>query len=132
MTAYEYLDLAQGSNANSLAMVSFGFAILCGYLIVAYAVGSKLSRPQVTALTAIYTISFLFNLVSHWGAMLAGIEYTLLGSQMTPELSGRFAAFATVAPKMPAIMLIIRVSIFIVRHNDLTCPTSTLVDYHRC
>ena len=68
----------------------------------------------MTALTAIYTISFSFNLVAHWGAMLAGIEYTLLGSQMTPELSGRFAAFATVAPKMPATMLIIRISIFIV------------------
>ncbi|NOR21039.1 MAG: hypothetical protein GQ538_13235 [Xanthomonadales bacterium] len=114
MTAYEYLDLAQGSNANALATVSFGFAILCGYLIVAYAAGSKLSRPQVTALTAIYTISFLFNLAGHLAAMSGGIEFTLLGSQMTPELNGRFAAFTTVAPKMPAIMVIIRVSVFIV------------------
>ena len=64
MSPYEYLDLAQGSAANALSMVTFGFTILCGYLFVAYTIGEKLKRSQVIAITAIYAASYIYNMIA--------------------------------------------------------------------
>ena len=43
MTPYEYFDLAQSGQAISISLLNFGFTVICGYLLVAYAVGSKLT-----------------------------------------------------------------------------------------
>ena len=62
MSPYEYVDLAQGSVANAISMLSFGFAMLCGYLFVAYTIGAKLKQSQVIAITSIYALSYIFNM----------------------------------------------------------------------
>jgi hypothetical protein len=56
MTAYEYLELGQSSTSNAIALVSLGIAVLSGYCIVAYAIGTKLTRAQVSVLNINYVI----------------------------------------------------------------------------
>ena len=56
MTAYEYMDLAYSGFGLVHTTVSLVIAILSGYLVVAYTVGSKLTRLQVSALNIAYSV----------------------------------------------------------------------------
>ena len=64
MTAYEYMDLTNSSFGLANEAVSLSIAILSGYLVVAYTVGSNLSRLQVSALNIAYSIWTLYLLTS--------------------------------------------------------------------
>jgi hypothetical protein len=56
MTAYEYLEVGLSNLSNSIALVSLSIAVLSGYCLVAYTVGAKLTRAQVSALNLNYII----------------------------------------------------------------------------
>ena len=84
MTPYELLELAQGSFANAIGLVSLAIAVLSGYVVVAYAVGAKLTRLQVVALNINYTIWLLYLAAS--GA--TGITNGLRKNQLAQELLG--------------------------------------------
>ena len=84
MTPYELLELAQGSSANAIGLVSLAIAVLSGYVVVAYAVGAKLTRLQVVALNINYTIWWLYLAAS--GA--TGITNGLRKNQLAQELLG--------------------------------------------
>lgn len=111
MTAYEYLDLAHSGMANASAALTFGFTVLCAYLIVAYVVGSKLTTSQVIALTAIYTVSYLLNAGAHWGAMAEALEFLRLAKELSPNLN---VASSTVSTAALYTAIFIRFSIFVI------------------
>lgn len=54
MTPYEYLDIATNQWANSLSALAFYFTLVSGYLVVAFLVGDKLNRLQVTIVTGLF------------------------------------------------------------------------------
>jgi hypothetical protein len=59
-TAYEYMDLAYSGFAVATGAISLFIAVLSGYLVVAYTVGSNLTRLQVSVLNVTYSIWLLF------------------------------------------------------------------------
>jgi len=56
MTEYEIVDALSSLRAEIGGHVMNFAAVLFGYLVTAYFVGGKLSRFQVTAITAVYII----------------------------------------------------------------------------
>jgi hypothetical protein len=108
MTPYEYMDLSLGSGAAAMTMVTFGFTIMSGYLLVAYTIGAKLARRQVYAITFIYTISMINNIASHLSNVVGAIEYGKLAGEISAE-AAQVWTIGTVST-----VLVVRVSIFIV------------------
>ena len=47
MTEYELVDVVATYNSNSQSWVATYFTVVTAYLIAAYTVGNKLTRPQV-------------------------------------------------------------------------------------
>lgn len=64
MTPYEHLDIAMSEISNSLVIISLAIAVLSGYVVIAYAVGAKLTRAQVVVLNVVYSIWGLFLIAS--------------------------------------------------------------------
>lgn len=60
MTAYEYMDLAYSGFSVATAIVSLSIAVLSGYLVIAYTVGSNLTRLQISVLNVTYSIFYLY------------------------------------------------------------------------
>ena len=90
MTAYEYLDLAQSGLANSISLLTFGFSVLCGYLLVAFLLGSKLTTFQVVAITVIYTVTVFFNLAAQLLSMMEIAEFQRLAVEIQAEQTIRY------------------------------------------
>jgi hypothetical protein len=82
MTAYEYLELGQSNLANTIALVSLSIAILSGYCIVAYAVGAKLTRAQVSAFNINYFIWFVFLGLAGGATLASANRRTTKGQEM--------------------------------------------------
>lgn len=64
MTAYEYMDLAYSGLSLATTMVSLWIAVLSGYLIAAYTIGSNLTRWQASVLNIAYSIWGFYLLFS--------------------------------------------------------------------
>jgi hypothetical protein len=108
MTAYEYLDLALNTQANGISLLSFGFGLLSAYLIVAYVVGSKLTVPQVIAITLIYSVATFFNLAAHVAAVVEASDLRLLANDLNSELNLRLF------PRIAYIIIFIRIAIYLI------------------
>lgn len=85
MTAYEYLDVAQSNFSNALANVSLAIAVLSGYLVVAYTVGVKLTRTQVSVLNTNYVIWMLYILASGGTGLANGYARATVAKEMLGE-----------------------------------------------
>jgi len=107
MTEYELVDLLRSGVANMLAGQAIYFTQLGSYLLVAYLVGSKLTRFQVTFLNflliilgATGTTGFLASLRSNFDVRDRLIEMGSSQIQMSTEIaqtsSYTFVAFRTV------------------------------------
>ena len=108
MTPYEYFDLAQSGQANSISLLNFGFTVICGYLLVAYAVGSKLTTFQVVAITFIYTVTLFFNLGAQLSSFTDAIEFRKLAAEILVEQTFRNY------PNAVLIIVFLRCSIYFV------------------
>ena len=119
MSPYEYMDLSQGSAANALSMLTFGFTMLCGYLFVAYAIGDKLKSGQVIAITSIYAISYIFNMIVHVRAVSSAVEFSRLADQLSIEAASslNFAAVITAVSIRASIFLVSLWFMWDVRHQ---------------
>jgi hypothetical protein len=60
MTEYELMDLAAAFSDIAVSALMGYFTVLSAYFIVAYAVGSSLSRSQVIAVTGLFLVMALF------------------------------------------------------------------------
>ena len=108
MTPYEYFDLAQSGQANSISLLNFGFTVICGYLLVAYAVGSKLTTFQVAAITFIYTVTLFFNLGAQLSSLTDAIEFRKLADEILVEQTFRNY------PNVVLVIVFLRCSIYFV------------------
>jgi hypothetical protein len=108
MSPYEYMDLSQGSAANALSMLAFGFSILCAYLFVAYTIGEKLKQSQVIAITAIYAFTYVFNMILQMRAVSVTVDFARMAGQVSPEIAPALSYGAILT------VLAIRASVFLV------------------
>jgi len=86
MTAYEYTDLAYTGFGLAGEAVSLSIAILSGYLVVAYTVGSKLTRWQVSALNMAYSIWCLYLLASGATNFIRSRNLLALAAELDAQL----------------------------------------------
>ena len=56
MTEYEMTDIIMSRYAQMTEQASLYFALVSGYLITAYVVGSRLTRLQVTVINTLYCL----------------------------------------------------------------------------
>jgi len=56
MTEYEMTDIIMSRYAQMTEQASLYFALVSGYLIAAYVVGSRLTRLQVTVINTLYCL----------------------------------------------------------------------------
>ena len=91
MTAYEYMDLAYSGFAAAIAVASLAMAVLSGYLVVAYTVGSKLTRLQVSVLNVTYSLWYLYiasngtmNLIRARAYIVESLELVQHGFTLAP------------------------------------------------
>jgi hypothetical protein len=108
MTAYEYLDLANGALANNISLLTFGFTIISAYLLVAYFIGSKLTTVQVVAITVVYTIAFSMNLIGQIDAFIDAIEYKRLAKEISADVELR------IRPRAQYFVLAIRSLVYVI------------------
>ena len=103
MTAYEYWEVGLSTVSNSLALVSLCIAVLSGYCVVAYTVGAKLTRAQVSALNLNYII---------WGSYLAFSGATSLANGFrrmytAQEMLGEQAAIVPYSIQVYSLLVIL-------------------------
>ena len=91
MTAYEYMDLAYSGFSATATMVSLMIAVLSGYLVVAYAIGSNLTRLQVTALNIAYSIWTIYLLLSGTINLIRARYHLILAAELDQQLSSPVA-----------------------------------------
>ena len=91
MTAYEYMDLAYSGFSSAATMVSLLVAVLSGYLIVAYAIGSNLTRLQVTVLNIVYSIWTIYILMSGFISLTRTRHHIILAVELDQQLSSPVA-----------------------------------------
>jgi hypothetical protein len=92
MVATDWIEMAQAANSNEIGYASLLITIMSGYLVVAYLVGTKLSRAQVTTVNALYVVSSISMIAGLWqnnyDNMLARHHaYTYI-----PDMSGAVSA----------------------------------------
>jgi hypothetical protein len=97
MTEYEYLDLAGTYGGLGVSALMGYFSVLSAYFIVAYVVGSFMTRAQVRAVTGLYLGMQLFLA---WGT----VTY-FWGARGFRELSGEYQP--PVAPHLIALPLLV-------------------------
>jgi hypothetical protein len=93
MTAYEYMDLAYSGFSGAETVVSLWIAILSGYLVVAYAIGSKLTRLQVTVLNIAYSVWSIYLALSGTLSLIRARSYLMFAAELDPQLSSPVAYF---------------------------------------
>lgn len=64
MTEYELVDAAGTYHDIAISTLMAYFSVLCGYLLVAYLVGARLTRLQTIVITGLYLVMQLFMV---WG-----------------------------------------------------------------
>jgi len=75
MDGADWIEMAQMADSNSIDSFGVLITLMSGYLVVAYLVGAKLTRPQVSIVNSLYILSALSVVMCHWqynyNAMLA-------------------------------------------------------------
>jgi hypothetical protein len=68
--------------------------------LLAYFIGSKLTTIQVVAITVLYTIAFLINIIAQLDAMSEAMEYRRLANEIAADVKFRLrpnAQYAIIA-----------------------------------
>lgn len=56
MTSFELRELVQGALGNAIANSALFISMISAYLVVAYLIGSKLSKSQITIVNSLYLV----------------------------------------------------------------------------
>ncbi len=127
MTEYEIVDLLRSGVANMLAGQAIYFTQLGSYLLVAYLIGSKLTRFQVTFLSLLLIIlsftgmsGFLATLNSNFDLrdrlVDMGSSQVSVSTEMSTAASYTFVVFRVL------ILLGALMFMWQVRHPKTECP----------
>ena len=75
---------------------------------MAYTIGEKLKKSQVIAITAIYAVSYIYNMILHLLAVSNTVDFARLAGQISLETAPVLSQGAVLT------LLFIRASIFLV------------------
>jgi hypothetical protein len=83
MTEYEILDVLATVNGNAVTATGVYFSVLTAYCLVAYVVGAKLTRYQVTFINVVFLV---YNLIAALN-VASMVNRQLLMSNRLAEIS---------------------------------------------
>jgi small-conductance mechanosensitive channel len=87
MTEYELIDALNSTAANAWIVSQYGLSIVTGYLLVAYFIGSKLTKFQVYFVSIVFFIMHSLIIVSLMGIserfQLLNIKLSQMGSDLS-------------------------------------------------
>ena len=87
MTEYQLVDLVASYNAITQSWIASYFAMLTAYCVVAYSVGSRLSRFQAGVASAAFVVSGLMSTWAVTGALSRALEFGTQARALNPERS---------------------------------------------
>ena len=86
MTEYELIDAINSTMANAWSVSQYGLSIVTGYLLVAYFIGSKLTKLQVYFVSILFFIMHSLIVVSLIGiskrVQLLDLKLSQMGSDL--------------------------------------------------
>jgi hypothetical protein len=85
VSEYQLYDLSQSLWDNALSMVAIIITVMSGYLIVAYAAGSKLKTNQIGIINFIYIGTTIFLLLGCLGFCINAAEAEKLAFAMSTQ-----------------------------------------------
>jgi len=128
MVASDWIEMAQMAESNTIAAGGLLITIISGYLVVAYLVGAKLSRVQVTSINLLYTISAMSVNGSVWTNTYDNMLARHHAFTYIPDLAGSVpSAYILIVPAGVALVYIciIITSLFFmwsIRHPNTERP----------
>ena len=85
------MDLAYSAFSAAATVVSLLIAVLSGYLVVAYTIGAKLTRLQVTGLNIAYSIWSIYLGLSGTINLIRARSYLVFAAELEQRLSAPVA-----------------------------------------
>ena len=87
MTEFELLVVYQGTGDTWIGVASIFISVLFAYIVTAYLVAAKLSRPQTIVITVLYTIFCLLLLMTLFGVQSRMIQLASEIYALNPDRS---------------------------------------------
>ena len=87
MTEFELLVVYQGTAETWIGIASIFISVLFAYIVTAYLVAAKLSRPQTMVITGLYTIFCLFLLMTLFGVQARMVQLASEIYELNPDRS---------------------------------------------
>jgi hypothetical protein len=109
MDLYQLSDLMNGMNSNIAEGQAIFLTVLSAYLVVAYTVGARLTRYQVTFVSILFLIMALLGvfsqlrniqMMSEWGAQVV----VLSGKEAVPAAQGEVAKWLFIGMRISLTM----------------------------
>ena len=105
MTGAEWLEMYQSAYSNAQAASAIHFTLVSGYMVVAYVVGAKLTRLQVTIANLLYICSVTSNLASIGFNVRDALLARFYAAELVAELP-TVAAPETISVAIWSVMLV--------------------------
>ena len=86
MTHAELVEAATAYFEVAADMFSIYLTVTSGYMIVAYLVGARLTRPQVSLITALYILVSSISTYTFYGFAMRGVIYSSRQGELDPSL----------------------------------------------
>ena len=86
MTHSELVEATTAYFGVAADMLGLYLTVTSGYLVVAYLAGTKLQRPQVLLITALYLLIGGLSIFTFYGWGMRGIIYAMRAGELDPSL----------------------------------------------
>ena len=107
MTEYELLDLMFNAINGATAVIGIIVTIISGYLIVAWTVGEKLTRAQVTMLNLLFLCTAPMMIWGWLGRYLVAWDLQNILLELNPQITERVSMYVIIGSPFVSSMLII-------------------------
>lgn len=97
MSQYELADAIQSIIGNTIAMFVAFISIISAYAIVAYLVGTKLQRSQITLVNSLFLFVTAFLIYSQYGLMEMYVKLSSRLIELDPEWPAAGASWSPIA-----------------------------------
>ena len=86
MTHSELVEASTAYFSVCTDMLSLYLTVTSGYLIVSYLAGAKLTRPQVSLITALYLLISGLSIFTFYGWGMRGVIYAMRAGELDASL----------------------------------------------
>lgn len=93
MTEYELLDLMFSAVNGATSVLAIIFTVISGYLIVAWLIGEKLTRAQVTVVNLLFLCTAPMMVWAWLGRFLAALEFQNRLLELNPQTAERVSMY---------------------------------------